>query len=133
MTRRLLAVVLALNAKPDHHATLRANAKVDAASDKVRAITGEMTMPIKMMFTPDGSIVVVGTKVTSGQGYYVPTHLPDFVYQDSGLSVLRLNPDGSIDSSFRSGDVSGFRVDAFSADGTIGARGDRHLRGIEPC
>jgi uncharacterized delta-60 repeat protein len=82
---------------------------------------------------PDGSILVAGAEISSDAGYLVPSPVNwdsglnagspgyDFVYQDSGLRVLRLSADGSIDSSFRAGNVPGFRVDSMSVDGLVGA------------
>jgi uncharacterized delta-60 repeat protein len=82
----------------------------------------------------DGSILVAGTEVSSNAGYLLtsPESWPqyssnagspgyDFVYQDSGLRVLRLKADGSIDSGFQAGNVPGFRVDTMEADGSVGA------------
>jgi uncharacterized delta-60 repeat protein len=77
----------------------------------------------------DGSILVAGTEISSNAGYLVPSpfNMPngdsiyDFVYQDSGLSVLRLNPDGSISSSFQAGNVAGFRVDTMGDEASVGA------------
>ncbi len=81
----------------------------------------------------DGSIVVAGTEVSSPDGYLVqspynwPANWPyagqtgyDFVWQDSGVRVLRLNADGSVDSSFQAGNIPGFRMDTMGADGTVG-------------
>jgi uncharacterized delta-60 repeat protein len=82
---------------------------------------------------PDGKIIVAAYELNSGKGYTVPTGLDwpsysfnagkpeyDFVWQDSGLGLINVNADGTVDSSFSAGTIPGFQLDSMSVDGTLG-------------
>ncbi len=85
---------------------------------------------------PDGQVIVAAKEISSAVGSIVdtPISIPsgpppffdtsyesDFVWQNSGLRMLRLNADGSLDSSFTAGNIPGFQVDTMGAYGTVGA------------
>ncbi len=84
---------------------------------------------------PDGQIIVAAKETSSDPGSIIASPIPtpwgwpsfygryenDFVWQDSGLRMLRLNADGALDSSFVTGNIPGFRVDTMGAYGTVSA------------
>ncbi len=82
---------------------------------------------------PDGQIIVADNEISSGAGYVVtasPNWKPgdpftgwpgDFVWQDSGVRILRLNADGSVDPTFQSGNIASYRVEFTSSYGSYSA------------
>jgi uncharacterized delta-60 repeat protein len=72
----------------------------------------------------DGKIVIAASEIFSNNSYVVASPLnedaSDEVWADSGFGVLRLNSDGSTDSSFASTTLPGYRVDSMGFTGSIG-------------